>query len=98
MAEAIKGVMMNQGTHELKGQKLNKYLFGFVLVTDKEIKGGKEQEQVLLHASNSNFLGDLVELCERYKLNFTLGELDQAILTISNMSPEEIKDVSIKKI
>ena len=94
MKEAIKGVVINQCDDNLKikGVKVYKYLIAAVLITDTPIKNiGNTQETIILLEKNDLDLTNFLSRCEKYPVN-NLGDLDQAMLYVSNMNIEEIKN------
>ena len=96
MKEAIKGVILGQGEHKLMGKKVYKYLVGVVLITDTPIEGvDLRKETVILSEKTNNELTNFLSGTQKYKLNENLGDIDMAMLTISNMSLDEIKANSL---
>jgi hypothetical protein len=91
MKEAIKGVILDRGTGILDNKKVYKYLVAMVVVTDKPIDNiGNTQETIILSEKQSHSLTNYLSDARKYVPESSLGDLDQSILAVSNMSYDEI--------
>lgn len=91
MSEAIRSVIMGQGTVEINGKKLNKYIIGAILITDEKIEGANlESEFVALQATSTySPFTDIMSRMKKYKSRYALGDMDQALLRVSEMSLDD---------
>lgn len=93
MAEAIRGVVLNQGkVTSPDGSMLNKYLVGMVLVTDREIFPDRP-EIVLTRASTLDLIGNSFKALNLSTTNQPLGELTQALFTVSEIDLNSLEPI-----
>jgi hypothetical protein len=93
MAEAIRGVVFNQGkVTSPEGAMLNKYLVGIILVTDQEIFPDI-QEIVVTRASSLDIVGQSLRLLNLSTTNQTLGELTNALFTVSEIDLNSLEPI-----
>lgn len=96
MTEAIKCIIWKKENHTINGKTVHKYLIGTILVTDQEIEGlpSKEGDNVAISQipTDLNLFTNAYSSIPKFKPNMPLGSLSNAIMTLSNMSIEDLKD------
>lgn len=93
MAEAIRGVVFNQGkVTSPEGQPVNKYIVGFTLVTDQEIFPDRP-EIVLTRASSLNIIGESLRALNLSTTDQPLGELTNALFTVSEIDLNSLEPI-----
>lgn len=92
MAEAIRGVVLNQGKVEINGASLNKYLVGLILITDNEVFPDK-QEIVLTRASSLDIVGQSLSFLNLSTIDEPLGDLTNALFTVSEIDLDILEKI-----
>jgi hypothetical protein len=89
--EATKSIIWNRGEKTIDGKKVYTYLIGTILVTDKPIDGLKEIDNISMGNTNYNPLSDAFSNTIKYKSPHNLGDLSNAMIDISSMTPEDLE-------
>jgi len=86
--EAVKGVIFD------RGMKLGKYmtLVGMVILSDEPI--ARKSEEIIMGGSILEPISDSINDLKRYDTPYNLGTLDNAIVTVSNMTLEEAEQTN----
>jgi len=92
MAEAIRGVVFNQGKVEIDGKHLNKYLVGLILITDNEVFPDR-QEIILTRASGLDIVGQSLRGLNLSTINRPLGDIIDAMFTVSEIDLDSLDPI-----
>jgi hypothetical protein len=93
MTEVIKSVIWKKEDVKIKGKKLHKYLIGTILVTDEPIDGiiDGTDHVVMGEVDGENDFTNIFSRLEKFSPPYTLGELSEAMISISEMTPDELE-------
>ena len=93
--EAVKGFIFDRGKIKInKNDKDSKhsYLVSFVLITDEELSGVLN-ETIIMGSFLENMLTPALDNLPKYKPPHCLGDASHAILTVSNMRPDDLERI-----
>lgn len=98
MAEAIKSVIWDHGDVMIGDKKVRKYLIGLILITDKPIEGVIDQKDhvAMGNMAFTNRLTDVISLLEKFRPPFVLGDLTDAMLAVSEFTPDDLEKIDQK--
>lgn len=86
--EAAKGFIFGRGL--LK--EGHSYLISFVLITDEPLsKVSPSGETIIMGGSVTNNLTSAIEMLTKYEPPCSLGDANNAIISVSRMNPEHLK-------
>jgi hypothetical protein len=97
MQELVKGFIYPHGQVSVNGKRLNKYIVGMVLLTTEAIDDINSEGEFVVMGVNSPFrqqIGNITEALSfypKYKPKYPLGDADQALLAVSNLTPEDLE-------
>jgi hypothetical protein len=96
--EAIKGFIFGRGKTELVGVPCHSYLVSFVLITDEPLDlVAPTGETIVMGGSPINSLTPTLQTLTKYEPPHCLGDASNAILSVSNMNPQDLEKVTKKK-
>lgn len=90
--EAIKSVIWNREPVEINGKRIYKYLIGTILLTDTEIDGIENSDNVVMSANDTDFnhFSNAYSCMKKYDPPYNLGDLYNAVISLSEMTPDDL--------
>jgi hypothetical protein len=90
--DIVKGIIYDRGVVEVNGQKKHKSLIAMVVLTDKPFEVKDHTEYVFMGSSN---IYEGINSIPKYQPPYKLGQIGDAIIDISSMSPEELDEIKL---
>lgn len=93
MTEAIKSVIWRKGEDTINGKKVYKYLIGAILVTDQPITGINDNGDNVGMSQipgGVNMFTEAFSAITKYKPPYNLGDLSDAMLSLGDMTPDDM--------
>ena len=87
MSDIVKAVIYDRGAKELNGEKKYFSLIAMVLATDKPLIHSKAPELIAMGTLN---IFDELNILPRYEFPHKMGNISNAIIDVSNMSPDDL--------
>lgn len=90
--EATKAIVFPHGKTDVNGKIAYKYIIAAVVVSDAPLNIISPTEAILMGDCRGN-LREAVDNLQEYLPPYKLGEISQALIDISSMSPSELTKV-----
>lgn len=94
MQELVKGFIYPHGQVSANGKQFNKYIVGMVLLTTEAIDDIKGEGEFVVMGVNNQQIENITEALSyypKYKPKYPLGDAHEALLAVSNLTPEDLE-------
>ena len=88
--DILKGVMYERGTAVYNGERKYLTLIAMVVATDESLVTKHDQQVVVMGVCN---LTPEIKKLIKYEAPYKLGDITEAIIHVSNMSPEQLTEL-----